>query len=86
MLSWYESDEFRGHVREPDVNDLLYIARDMKLKSIKIMGRNWLGYKNTNNLIRVVTPIVDYVLRINPRLCSDIYLIGFKDKMTIEKL
>ena len=36
----YEEPEFRGHVREPDVADLRYIARDMGLKDVQIFGRN----------------------------------------------
>src|SRR5262245_4681365 len=30
LQDWYEPDVFRGHVREPTVDDLRYIARDMK--------------------------------------------------------
>ena len=51
MQEWYEVDKFRGHVREPDVNDLKYIARDMGLVDIKIYGRNWLGYYSARQTI-----------------------------------
>jgi SAM-dependent methyltransferase len=30
MADWYEREVFRGHVREADVSDLLYIARDIR--------------------------------------------------------
>jgi len=78
MLEWYETDKFRGHVREPDVGDLRYIASDMGLVDIKIFGRNWLGYYSSNKVIRMATTIMDYPLRLRPSLCSDIYLVGNK--------
>ncbi|MHC4585039.1 MAG: class I SAM-dependent methyltransferase [Planctomycetota bacterium] len=78
MQDWYETVKFRGHVREPDVSDLMYIARDMGLVDIAIHGRNWLGYYSANPAIRFATRIVDYPLRLKPSLCSDIYLIGKK--------
>ncbi|HUI44638.1 MAG TPA: methyltransferase domain-containing protein [Nitrospirota bacterium] len=78
MQDWYEADKFRGHVREPDVNDLIYIARDMGLTAIKIRGRNWLGYSSKNPVTRVATKIMDYPLMLKPSLCSDIYMVGRK--------
>lgn len=78
MRDWYESEVFRGHVREPDVDDLRYIARDLNLADVKIYGRNWMGYSSGNPLIRLATKIIDYPLRIKPSLCSDIYLKGVK--------
>ena len=78
MEDWYESEIFRGHVREPDVADLRYIARDLNLNGVRIYGRNWRGYSSGNPLIRLVTGIIDYPLRARPSLCSDIYLQGVK--------
>jgi len=78
MQEWYEADKFRGHVREPDLSDFIYIARDMELVDIKIQGRNWLGHYSTNPAIRFVTKIMDYSLRLKPSLCSDIYMVGRK--------
>ena len=76
MESWYEVDVFRGHVREPDVDDLRYIARDLGLKEVKVMGRNWLGYARRG--MRAVMPAIDLALRPFPSLCANIYLIGRK--------
>lgn len=76
MEEWYGLDVFRGHVREPDVDDLRYIARDLGLVDPKILGRNWLGYASRRQMVRNVMPYVDRVLRMRPSLCSDIYLIG----------
>jgi SAM-dependent methyltransferase len=79
MSDWYEQEVFRGHVREPDVDDLRYIARDMKLVDVKVIGRNFAGYHPGRPAwIRAVTPFVDQALRLRPSLCSDIYVLGFK--------
>lgn len=78
MQDWYEAEKFRGHVREPDVSDLNYIARDMGLVDIKIYGRNWLGYYSASQAIRLATKMIDYPLRLKPSFCSDIYMIGRK--------
>jgi len=76
MKDWYETDVFRAHVREPDVDDLKYIARDMRLQNVRVHGRNWLGYHSRRPLIRAVTPLMDRMLRLFPTLCSDIYITG----------
>jgi SAM-dependent methyltransferase len=76
MAEWYEQEIFRGHVREPDVNDLLYIAKDMSLKDVEILGANWLGYRSEKRMIRFATMMFDYILRLRPSLCSNIYMIG----------
>jgi SAM-dependent methyltransferase len=76
MDEWYERDVFRGHVREPDVGDLLYIATDMGVEDVQIRGRNWAGYASLNKLTRMLTRVTDLPLRAFPSLCSDIYLIA----------
>ncbi len=78
MEHWYEPKFFRGHVREPDVDDLHYIARDLGLVDIEILGRNWAGTQNHRALVRAVTAVIDPLLRLRPSLCSDLYLIGRK--------
>jgi 2-polyprenyl-3-methyl-5-hydroxy-6-metoxy-1,4-benzoquinol methylase len=81
MQCWYEEEIFRSHVREPDTDDLHYIARDMGLKDVKILGRNWLGMKNKRAWIRAATPLVDYPMRLMPSLCANIYLAGRKPRV-----
>jgi hypothetical protein len=76
MEEWYEEEVFRGHVREPDVSDLYYIARDMGLQSIQVVGRNWLGYGSRRAWIRLATSVVDVPLRAFPSLCANLYLTG----------
>ena len=79
MSHWYETEIFRGHVREPDVDDLHYIARDMRLADVEILGRNWAGYAGSR-LVRTLTALVDRPLRLRPTLCSDLYLVGRKPR------
>jgi len=78
MQDWYESPVFRGHVREPDVQDLHYIANHMGLAGVRIVGRNWTGLFYTRKLVRVAAWLIDYPLRLRPSLCADLYLVGHK--------
>jgi hypothetical protein len=77
MKEWYEKEEFRGHVREPDVDDLLYIAKDMDLKNVEILGRNLVSCRSDKRMVRFATIIFGYLLQLRPSLCGDIYMIGF---------
>lgn len=76
MKDWYEQERFRGHVREPDVDDLLYIARDMGLVNVKVYGRNFLGMES--KAYGKLAKIADPVLSSFPSLCSDIFIVGNK--------
>ena len=78
MEDWYEQEVFRGHVREPDVDDLAYIAHSLGFSSFYIEGRNWIGYLNERTLVKKLMPLIDPLLRSRPGLCSDIYLYGVK--------
>jgi SAM-dependent methyltransferase len=80
---WYEQDRFRGHVREPDVADLRYIANDLGLRDVRVFGRNWLGGGSASRLLRLITLLADRPLRMMPALCSDIYVTG-KKPCTVE--
>ncbi len=76
MADWYERPVFRGHVREADVDDLRYIARDMDLRDVEIRGRNWLGTYSANRTVRRLNALIDGAQRLRPSICSDLYLIG----------
>ncbi len=78
MEDWYEPDEFRGHVREPSVGDLKYIAKDMRLVNVEVVGRNWHGYSSISLAIRSLTRLADPLISLFPSLCSNIYMIGTK--------
>jgi hypothetical protein len=78
MRSWYETDPFRGHVREPVVADLEYIAGDMGLANVEIRGRNFMGYRSPRPWVRIATRPTDRFMRVRPSLCADIYLVAQK--------
>src|SRR5262245_48629830 len=71
LADWYEMKRYRGHVREPDVADLRYIARDLGLAQVEILGRNWAGYLSASPWMRRATAVADRLLQVRPSLCSD---------------
>lgn len=75
---WYEPKIFRGHVREPNTNDLRRIAKDISLSNFKIFGQNWMGFESPSKLVRISTKVMNKILNHFPSLCSNIYLLGFK--------
>ena len=79
MSEWYDKPRFFSHVREPVVADLVYIARDLDLEGVEILGRNWSGYFSHSAFVRGLTTVADHVLRLRPSLCSDLYLVGRKN-------
>jgi 2-polyprenyl-3-methyl-5-hydroxy-6-metoxy-1,4-benzoquinol methylase len=78
MADWYEKTSFRGHMREPNVKDLIYIANDIGLVEIKIIGRNWLLMGANNKVIRLIAPIYDRITRLRPSFCTSLYMVGKK--------
>jgi SAM-dependent methyltransferase len=78
MADWYERPAFRGHVREPDVDDLRYFARDLGIQGARVIGRNWMGSESPRRGVRIAAGLGDRALRLRPQLCSDIYLVGRK--------
>jgi 2-polyprenyl-3-methyl-5-hydroxy-6-metoxy-1,4-benzoquinol methylase len=78
MQDWYEQPIFRGHVREPNVQDLKYIASDMGLREVDIIGRNDNFFKHKNILVRVITRLTDILVRMKPSFCVTIYMLGKK--------
>jgi len=78
LEEWYMHKQFIGHVREPVVSDLIFIAEDLNLKLISIAGRNWLGLIKLPNAIRGPAQIFSGLLELFPTLCSDIYMLAKK--------
>ena len=74
---WYYSEQFRGHVREPVVADLLRLVDDLGFERSRIWGRNWSGYAGSGMRSRI-TRVIDLPLRAFPTLCSDIYVMAVK--------
>lgn len=75
---WWAHDYFIGHVREPIVADLRFIAKDLGLDILHVFGRNWLGMENNSLVIRTAAIVGDKFLRKVPSLCSNIYLLAKK--------
>lgn len=75
---WYDEPIYRGHVREPDVDDLGRLAVDLGLADVQVFGRNWAGLMSSRRWVTRLTPFVDRPLRRFPSLCSDLYLMGTK--------
>lgn len=74
---WYYNEEFRGHVREPVLRDLLHMVDDLGFESPQVFGRNWMVY-GPGRLRSAVAPAVDRLLRPFPTLCSDLYVLARK--------
>jgi SAM-dependent methyltransferase len=74
---WYYPDQFRGHVREPVLGDLLRMVRELGFETETVWGRNWSGYLG-GRMRRWTTCVVDRVLRLRPTLCSDLYVLAVK--------
>lgn len=73
IREWYESDVFRGHVREPTIPDLKHIARDMGLSGVRIFGRTWI-LRTRGPAWRALARLID----LRAGLSSSIYLVGQK--------
>ena len=77
---WFDNKEFRGHIREPNVKDLKLIAMRVGCDNFNLYGRNYLGFFNPNQLVRILTNILDPFLRFIPSLCSDLYIVMNKSE------
>lgn len=75
---WYMYEKFIGHVREPVVDDLFYICKDLELEVLTIIGRNWMGLKRIPKSMKFAGHLFDKMLRICPTLCANIYIIAKK--------
>jgi 2-polyprenyl-3-methyl-5-hydroxy-6-metoxy-1,4-benzoquinol methylase len=56
--------------RETSVAGLRFIAKDLGLRRVRILGRNW--------VVRGMIPVADHILRLRPSLCANLYLVGHK--------
>ena len=86
LEEWYHDGDpvYRGHVREPVVQDLQRLMEWNGLKVRATYGRNFIG-KASNSLSFIPRPLmsfiatsVDCVIRFFPSLCSDIHVVGRK--------
>lgn len=82
---WYHDEPyFRGHVREPIVDDLEKLMRWNGFEILARYGRNFIGRKSSAlsflspKLLYLLIKFIDIPLRAFPTLCSDIHVIGKK--------
>jgi len=78
MDAWYCKELFIGHVREPVLADLTFIAEDLGLCVKAAFGRNWIGLEKAPAGMSAPAGAVDKLLRLFPSLCSDIYMLAVK--------
>lgn len=78
LNTWWNSPQFRGHVREPNAQDYHTMLQDLGLRNIVLHARNFEGYQAASKLKRLTCQLFDYPLRLRPNLCSDIYALGVK--------
>jgi 2-polyprenyl-3-methyl-5-hydroxy-6-metoxy-1,4-benzoquinol methylase len=76
MEEWYEAQEFRGHVREPVVSDLRYLARDLGIADAQILGRNWIWKRS--GITKSALEWVGWAIQLWPPLCAELFLIGHR--------
>jgi SAM-dependent methyltransferase len=74
---WYESEPFRGHVREPTIADMRKLFKINNFHVDKVEGVNVeCLHRNTSPFKRGA----DRLLRLTPTLCSHIFITGTKVK------
>jgi 2-polyprenyl-3-methyl-5-hydroxy-6-metoxy-1,4-benzoquinol methylase len=76
LEEWYATAEFRGHVREPVVSDLEFIARDLGLQKWRVVGKTfiWIGTPTVRRIFGAIARVVDH----RAGLSSELFLVGYK--------
>lgn len=74
---WFYPEQFRGHVREPVLADLVRLVRELGFEKQAVWGRNWAGVPAAG-LRRAPAWLIDRALRPFPTLCSDLYVLARK--------
>ena len=74
MEEWYEASEFRGHVREPLIADLHYIASDLGLRDYRIVGRTFIWRES--GFAKLAMEAVAHLIQLRPSLNSELFLIA----------
>jgi SAM-dependent methyltransferase len=72
VQGWYDPDVLPIDAGQPTLSDLRYMCNDLDMDVIAVAGRNWL--RRYPLLARLTDPI----LRIQPGLASDLYVVARK--------
>jgi SAM-dependent methyltransferase len=86
LHEWYYDGDpiFRGHVREPTLTDLCQLLEWNGFEVIGKYGRNFIGRQSQAlgklppGLVNSIAVLSQPVLRLFPRLCSDLHVVGRK--------
>lgn len=85
LEEWYHDEPFfRGHVREPVLNDLQKLMHWNGFRIMAKYGRNFIGRKSSAlgflspKVLKAFVKFIDIPLRAFPALCSDIHVVGKK--------
>ena len=84
LNEWYYDGDpiFRGHVREPTLTDLCHLLQWNGFEVIGKLGRNFIGRQSQAlgklppGLVNGMAVLSQPVLRLFPRLCSDLHVVG----------
>lgn len=72
---WNDGDPvWYGHVREPTLAEMCWMAEASGFEIVERFGRNFLGEQNYGTVAHLLDPF----LRFMPALCSDIYVLARK--------
>jgi SAM-dependent methyltransferase len=74
---WFYSEQFRGHVREPVLSDLLRLVRELGFEKRAVWGGNWPA-RPLRGPRRTAAWLIDHALRPFPTLCSNLYVLARK--------
>ena len=83
---WYDTEgPFRGHVREPTLEELKTLLTRNGFAVQTAAGRNFLGQdslitgpRGSTRGTRLLWSVLDRLLRVVPTLCSDLHVVGKK--------
>lgn len=82
-VSWkefyYNGNPFRGHVREPILQDLLDSMTWNGLKPVACFGKNWMAIDKYREFRTWFGKQALKTLETFPTLCSDLYVVGVKE-------
>ncbi|MDW8468883.1 MAG: class I SAM-dependent methyltransferase [Burkholderiales bacterium] len=78
MADWYERERFRGMCANRMWRISCYIARDLGLKNVRIIGRNWAGFESPTAIVRWATRTRGPTVANTAVALSESYMLGQK--------
>jgi SAM-dependent methyltransferase len=75
LPDWWQPDRFHGHVREPTLPELRWMAQAVGLEVEAVYGRSFAGLSQ-GGLAGLAARVLELPLRALPQLASDLYLVA----------